>query len=115
MGLIRFLRAIAVRRKQRSILRAIESSSVRYSDSPGISLENPVVITGAGDDMIGSMAIFAWLIRKRGTMHVDFRLLGKRGYSEGDRHVDVYTIQSRSGVDETFYFDITESWGKIGG
>jgi len=114
MGLIRFLRVMAVRRRQRSILRAIEASSVQYSDSPGISLENPVVITGAGDDMIGSMAIFAWLIKKRGTMHVDFRLLGKRGSSQGDRHIDVYTIQSRSGVQETFYFDITESFGKIG-
>jgi hypothetical protein len=113
MGLIRFLRTMAVRRRQRSLLRAIASSPVRYSDSPGISLENPVVITGAGDDMIGSMAVFAWLIRKRGTMHVDFRLLGKRGSSEGDRHIDIHTIQSRSGVEETFYFDITESWGRI--
>lgn len=58
---------MALRRKQRSLLRAIDNSPVRYSRSPGISLENPVVITGAGDDMIGSMAVFAWLIKKRGT------------------------------------------------
>ena len=113
MGLLVFLRTIAVRRKQRTLLSAIGNSPVRYSSSPGISLENPVVITGAGHDMIGTMAIFGWLINKRGTMHVDWRVRIKRGHHDGQRHIDIYEIQSRSGVEETFYFDITESWGKM--
>ena len=113
MGLLRFLRILALRRKQRSILRAIDGSSVHYSDSPGISLENPVVITGAQHDMVGTMAVFAWLIKKRGTMSVEWRLRGKSGHNDGLRHVDIYHIQTRSGVDETFYFDVTESFGKM--
>ena len=113
MGLLTWFRALTVRRKQRSLLQGIDSSSVRYSDSPGISLENPVVITGAGHDMMGTMAVFAWLIKKRGTMNVDWRLLAKSGDHDGQRHVDIYRIQSRSGVEETFYFDVTESFGKM--
>lgn len=113
MGLVRLLRIWAVRRKQRSMLRALEGSSVRYSDSPGISLENPVVISGAQHDMIGTMAVFAWLIKKRGTMHVDWRLRVKRGHHNGERHIDIYEIQTRFGVDETFYFDLSESYGKF--
>ena len=107
-----FLHAIAVRRKQRSLMRAIDSSSVCYSSSPGISLEHPVVITGADHDLLGTMAILAWLIRKRGTMGVDWQMLVKTGHHDGQRHIDIYEIQSRSGVNETFYFDITESYGK---
>ena len=112
MGLLRFLKVMTLRRRQRSILRALKGSSVRYSDSPGISLENPVVITGAQHDMIGTMAVFAWLIKKRGTMHVDWQLRVKRGHQDGQRHIDIYDIQTRFGVDETFYFDVTESFGK---
>ncbi|SRR6266849_1365258 len=112
MGLLRFLKTTALRRKQRSILRALEGSSVHYSESPGISLENPVVISGAQHDMIGTMAVFAWLIKKRGTMDVDWRLRVKRGQHDGQRHIDIYDIQTRFGVDETFYFDLTESYGK---
>ncbi|KPK04248.1 MAG: hypothetical protein AMS20_08860 [Gemmatimonas sp. SG8_28] len=113
MGLLRLLRIWAVRRKQRSMLQALEGSSVRYSDSPGISLENPVVITGAHHDLMGTMAVFAWLIRKRGTMNVDWRIRVKRGHHDGQRHIDIYDIQTRLGVEETFYFDLTESWGKL--
>ena len=112
MGPLRSLKIMAVRRKQRSMLRALEGSSVHYSESPGISLENPVVITGAQHDMIGTMAVFAWLIKKRGTMHVDWRLRVKRGHHDGQRHIDIYDIQTRFGVNETFFFDLTESYGK---
>jgi hypothetical protein len=31
----------------------------------------------------------------------------------GRRHIDIYDIESRDGVVETFYFDITESFGKF--
>ncbi len=95
------------------MVRAVNNSTVRYSDSPGISLENPVVITGAGNDMMGSLAILTWLIKKRGTMHVDWRARIKRGHHDGVRHIDIYEIQTRYGVEETFYFDITESFGKF--
>ena len=113
MGLLRLLRILAVHRKQRSMVRAVESSSVRYSDSPGISLENPVVITGAKHDMMGTLAVFVWLIKKRGTMHVDWRVRIKRGDHDGQRHIDIYEIETSSGVHETFYFDLTESWGNF--
>lgn len=113
MGLLLLLRTFVARRKQRSLLQAIDDSPVRYSDSPGISLDNPVVITGAGHDLAGTLAIFVWLIRKRGTMNIDWQIRDKRGSYDGQRHVDIYTIQSRSGVEETFYFDITESFGKF--
>ena len=113
MGLLRYLRIMAVRRKQRAMLRAVDDSSVRYSDSPGTSLENPVVITGAHHDMVGTMAVFAWLIRKRGTMHVDWRVRVKRGHHDGQRDIDIYDIQTCDGVEETFYFDLTESYGKM--
>lgn len=113
MGLLGFLRVRAVRRQQRELLDAVDLFSVAYSGSPGISLENPVVITGAEYDLMGSMAILAWLIRKRGTMGLDWRTLQKSGDFDGQRHIDIYKIQSRSGVTETFYFDVTESWGKF--
>ena len=100
MALLRFFQTMALRRKQRWLLRAIDSSSVRYSNSPGISLENPVVITGAGDDIIG-------------TMSVDWRIRARHGDHYEQRHIDIYEIQTRFGVNETFYFDVTESYGKL--
>ena len=94
------------------MLSAIDHSAVRYSDSPGVSVENPVIITGAGHDMVGTMAIFAWLMRKRGTQGHDWQVRGKWGRSDNQHHIDVYEIQTRNGVVETFYFDVTESFGK---
>jgi len=111
MGLPAFLRAIAARRRQRSLVRAIDRSPVCFSSSPGVSFENPVVITGAGHDLMGSMAILAWLIGKRGTLGVDWQILVKSGHSVGERHIDVYEIELKSGAKETYYFDITESYG----
>jgi len=112
MGLLRFLRTRKALRQQRRLLSAIDNSPVHYSDSPGIALENPVVITGAGNDIVGSMAIFAWLIRKRGAQAIEWRVLRKWGRHDGQKHIDIYEIQTRDGVLETFYFDITESFGK---
>lgn len=113
MALLDVFRIRALRRQQRELLDGVDRFSVVYSDGPGISLENPVVITGAEYDQMGSLAIFAWLIRKRGTMGLDWRVLVKTGHHDERRRIDIYQIQSRSGVTETFYFDITESWGKF--
>ena len=62
--------------------------------------------------MVGTMAIFAWLMRKRGTQGHDWQVRGKWGRSDNQHHIDVYEIQTRDGVVETFYFDVTESFGK---
>jgi hypothetical protein len=48
--------------------------------------------------MLGTMAVFAWLIKKRGTMNVDWRVRTKRGHHDGQRHIDIYDIQSRSAL-----------------
>ena len=112
MRLPAFLRAVAVRPKQRSLLRAIDSSPVRYSNRPGIFLQDPAVITGAELDVMGTMAILAWLIKKRGTMGIDWQTLVKSGHHDGHKNIDIHEIQSRSGIRETFYLDITESYGR---
>lgn len=111
MRLPAFLHDVVVHGKEPSFLRAIDRSPVRYSDSPGLSLDNPVVITGAEHDLMGTMAILAWLIRKRGTMGIDWWALVKRGHHDEHRHGDTNEIQLKTGARETSYFDVTDSFG----
>jgi hypothetical protein len=103
---------IKVRWRQRRLVRDIERSPIRYSDGTGASLEDPIVITGAAHDILGTAAILSWLIRQHGTMNVDWRMRIKSGHHDGERHIDIYVIQLRSGEERTYFFDISESWGK---
>jgi len=112
MGLFGFLQAIQLRRKQRKLLQGIDRSPIGYSNAPGDSLDDPIVVTGAKLDIEGTAAVFAWLIRQHGTMDVDWRLHTKSGAASGDRHIDIYRIQLRSGEERTFYFDVSESFGR---
>ena len=112
MGLLRLLQSMKYRRRPRRMVHAVESSPICYSNGTGASLEDPIVITGAGHDMVGTMAIFSWLVQRHGEMNVEWQMLGKSGHHDGQRDIDIYTIQLRSGEERTYYFDITESYGK---
>ncbi len=98
---------------QRRLLQDVQDSPIRFSTGSGISLDDPVLITGARHDVEGSAAILCWLIRKYGTMNVDWRLRRQRGWHDGGRQIDIYVIQLRSGEERTCYFDVTESYGKF--
>lgn len=97
---------------QRSIVRAAEEIPIRYSDGSGSSLDDPIVVSGAGRDLLGTLGIFAWLIQRNGTMDVDWTIRRKSGHHEGERHIDIYTIQDKSGELRTFYVAISESYLK---
>ena len=111
MRLVNFLRTIPLRRRQRRMVESIQHSRVQYSDALGKDPDNPIVITGAQHDMVGTMAILAWLIDRHGTMNADWRIAVKSSRGDADKHIDVYTIELRSGERETYYFDVTESFG----
>jgi hypothetical protein len=102
-----------LRRRQRRLISDVERSSICYSDGSATSLEDPVAITGAAWDIEGSAAILAWLIGKHGTMDVDWRVRIKRGHHDNGRHIDMYVIRLRSREEKTYYFDVSESYGKL--
>jgi hypothetical protein len=100
------------RRKQARLLRAVEHSTVHYSGGDGVSEDHPVVILGAEMDMVGTMAEWAWLIRKYGTMYFDWHLVTQATGIRGERKIDTVVLRLNSGEKPTHYFDVTESFGK---
>jgi hypothetical protein len=90
------------------LLEEFDRGGVKYSDNNGETAEDCVVIRGAPTDLDGTAAEYAWLIRRFGTMNVDWRICSHSGGSG----VDLVIIQLRTGEEKTIFFDVTESLGK---
>lgn len=85
---------------------------VRYSDASGDALENPIVITGAEYDLVGTAAAWEWLVSQYGTPDADWKMLLKRAWWVGEVFIDEYVIELPSGEERQHFFDLTESYLK---
>jgi len=110
MGIRRFLQVRQMRRRQARLLRDIEASDIQYSEGDGKTLDEPVIVTGAGSDAEGTFAVFGWLQRRYGVLGEDWSLSDRRGRTSGDSRIDWYSVTLRSGEQNTHYFDVSQSY-----
>jgi hypothetical protein len=112
MGITRFVEKLKLRRGRRELLRDIQAWGIHYTQGEGDTLDDPIVITGAEYDLVGTKAIIAWLSRRYGVLGVDWRVALKSGGFSEERQIDEYDIELSSGAKRQHFFDITESYCK---
>ncbi len=97
-------------------------SKVVYTGGDGTSVENAIVITGAGNSRNGIAAEYEYVAKKLGTKSVDWKPGGQgqttlsdenKKNVEKNKKYDVLTFQNVLNNETlTFYFDITDFYGK---
>jgi len=87
---------------------AVSAEPDTYSGGDGSSMDNAVVIH-AKTDRDGTHAEYAWLHE----FHPGYKLIKQSLVSAGGRKVDVLEITDEDGKPRTYYFDISESFGKF--
>lgn len=74
------------------------SPGITYEGGEGDSLKNPVIIRGAGFDVLGTEAIFNWLTVVFGQMDRDWSLIVQSHLRQGERDFDAHGIQLHDGA-----------------
>ncbi len=74
MGLLDIFRTLQLRWRQHRLVEDLIRGGIEYSGGNGETAEDHVVIRGAPYDLVGTAAEFGWLIRRFGTMNVDWRI-----------------------------------------
>ena len=82
-----------------------------WCEGTGESKDDPVVIHGATDDIVGIAAQFHWLEQTFGQKDWDWTLIFQAHGYHGDRSIDTMHLELRDGSERTIYFDTTESFG----
>ena len=83
-----------------------------YEGGNGESIDEAILVRGAGHDFVGTWAEFAFLNDRFGQMGRDWRLKLHAHGTYGDREIDTVRLEMPNGEQLTLYFDITESFGK---
>ena len=78
----------------------------------GITKEGAVIIRGAKDETEGVDAEYNWLEEKFGKQNISWELNDQELMDEGDRQFDLLKIKFKNGAFKTFWFDITDFYGK---
>ncbi len=112
MRIPRFLEVFQMRRRQAKDMRDIDRSDIQYSEGDGQTLDDPVVVTGAGSDAEGTHAVFAWLQRRYGVLGQDWVLTNRTGHSAQGKRIDWYTVTLKTGETNLHYFDVSQSYLK---
>ena len=88
-------------------------SKVVYTGGDGTSVENAIVISGAGNERNGIAAEYEYVAKKYGIKFTDWKPAGQSTISKDNKKFDAASIQTiPKGEIVTFYFDITDFYGK---
>ena len=78
----------------------------------GLTKEKAVIILGAKDETEGVDAEYKWLEEKYGKVNVEWEMVDQTLIDEGDSQFDILKIKFKNGDFKTFWFDITDFYGK---
>ena len=78
----------------------------------GLTKEEAVIILGAKDETEGVDAEYSWLEQNYGKAEVDWEMIDQELMDEGDRQFDLLKIKFKNSAFKTFWFDITDFYGK---
>ena len=83
-----------------------------YAGGDGSSFETAVVVE-ADDTLAGVQAEYAYVAARHGRREVDWRVTSQALIGQKDRHYDVLDVELKSGESKSYYFDITQFFGKL--
>lgn len=84
----------------------------QYGNQTGDSLEHAIVIHGAADNAVGGMAEYAFLAQNCGKEGHDWDVALQMLLVKDGRRYDQLNVRMKDGTTRTFFFDITEFFGK---
>ena len=108
MSLISFIRGVFSREDTEEF----ELPQFRYEGGDGSTLNDAIVVRGARSDLEGTAATFLWMHQHVGAKNDAWRLVTHSTGEEGVRKIDTFSVILRDGTHRSFYFDVTESFGK---
>ena len=85
---------------------------VWYEGGDGSTIDDAIIVRGAGSDLEGVAATFGWMHEHLGAKDEGWQLITHSSGSRGDRKIDTFNIVLRGGTAKHVYFDVTESFGK---
>jgi len=108
MGLFDFFK----RQDRGNAAGSARSDGVKYSGGDGSSMERAVVIH-ATSSAAGVQAEYTYLSERHGQQGQEWGLESQALMEEDGRHFDALNVKTRDGQDLTYYFDISEFFGKF--
>ena len=94
------------------IRRKPKNGQISFEGGPGDRMENAVVIH-APNCIAGIMAEYKFIEDRCGVQNQDWKLIGQFKLSEDGRDFDMITIETKDCIRKSFYFDITDFFGKF--
>lgn len=92
--------------------RKTKNDFISFEGGPGDCKENAVVIH-APNCIAGIMAEYKYIEDKNGVQNEDWNLIVQFKLSENGKDYDMMTIETKHGTRKSFYFDITDFFGKF--
>ena len=83
-----------------------------YSNHNGQTLETAIKITGAKTAPVGIAAEYEYVTSQLGVQNVDWGLVQQSLYHNEEGDFDVLEVETKEGDAKTFYFNITDFFGK---
>jgi hypothetical protein len=90
----------------------LKNDPVSFKGGPGDCKGNAVVIL-APNCIDGIMAEYKYIENRCGVRNRDWRLIAQFKLSEDGRDYDMLTIETKGRFRKSFYFDITDFFGKF--
>lgn len=88
-------------------------TNVSYAGGDGSSIENAILILNAGNSRNGIAAEYAYIEKIHGQKFKDWKVLEQSTFIDNGRRFDQFNIMLiGSNESITYYFDITEFYGK---
>jgi hypothetical protein len=85
---------------------------VWYEGGDGSTLNDAIVVRGAGSDLEGVAATFGWMHERLGAKDEEWRLISHSTGGDGVRKIDTFDVMLRGGERKVVYFDVSESFAK---
>jgi len=92
--------------------RKAKNDILSFEGGHGDSQENAVVIH-APNSIIGMMAEYKYLENQYGVRDADWKLFMQSLITGNGKSYDLLTIEMKDGTRKSFYFDITDFYGKF--
>jgi hypothetical protein len=89
-------------------------TKVTYEGGDGKSIENPIIIKNAGNEINGVASEYAYISKVYGEKFIDWKVLVQSTGSQKNRKIDIIMIELISKKETiSIHFDITEFYGKF--
>jgi hypothetical protein len=89
-----------------------KNAVISFGDTQGDSPENAIVIH-ASNSIIGIMAEYKYIETQYGVRDVDWNVFMQSLIPGNGKSYDLITIEMRDGTKKSFYFDVTDFYGKF--